>query len=194
MPYLKAPALLTHPRDAGGWIGAALVMLLLTGCTTGGSAAPLTSATSVSTALTGPELAYGASPKLDSSINYQGDVVLVGGGASAVESVSADGMIWTIKGTAAHVRDLRPGKILLATGLGAGRVLAVTVAGVDRKVVLGPVDIAYEPVFLWPPTLEPVAFVHESGNGTLGGQVCWCAFGSIAVSVFQLKVLRWGRT
>ena len=63
------------------------------------------------------------------------------GGASAVQSVSADGMVWTIKGNAGHIQDLIPGKIMLATGLGAGRILAVSTVGNNKQVVLGPVDI-----------------------------------------------------
>lgn len=152
MPYLKAPAS-NVPRPTTGskccWAAVVLTASLLAGCTTGGvptaavSAVPPRSAASAPAAATlaAAEVAYGASPKSDASIAYQRDVVLVGGGASAVESVSADGMIWTIKGTAAHVADLQPGKVMLASGLGAGRILAVTTVGGNRQVVLGPVDI-----------------------------------------------------
>jgi len=88
----------------------------------------------------GNELKYGASPEQNSSISYQPDVVFVGG-ADSIKSVSANGLIWTISGTAPNVDKLLPGKILFASSLGVGRVLAVSQHGADKQVVLGPVNI-----------------------------------------------------
>lgn len=87
------------------------------------------------------ELKFGASPHLDRSIVLQPDVVLIGGGADSVRSVSADGLVWTIKGSAAHANELQVGKIMFATGFGMGRVLAVSDSGGDKMVVIGPVAI-----------------------------------------------------
>jgi hypothetical protein len=93
--------------------------------------------------LTGAELNYGASAPADGagSVRYQPDVVVIGGGASSVKSVSSDGMIWTIDGSADHVDDLQPGKVLFATSLGAGRVLAIDDVDGDKRVALGPIAI-----------------------------------------------------
>ena len=119
-------------------LGCALlpIILVFSGCSEGGSAS-----TASSSGLADPDIAYGASPVPTPSVVYQNDVVLVGGGAGAVRSVSSDGMVWTIKGTADHIADLTPGKILMASGLGVGRILAIAQVGGDRQVVLGPVDI-----------------------------------------------------
>ena len=88
----------------------------------------------------GNELKYGASPEQNSKITYQPDVVFVGG-ANSVLSVSADGLIWTISGSAPNVNELRPGKIMFASSLGVGRVLKVSQQGANKEVVLGPVTI-----------------------------------------------------
>jgi hypothetical protein len=87
------------------------------------------------------ERAYGCGPAPGGSVTYQPDVVVISGGADAVRARSADGLTWTIKGDAQGADQLAPGKVMLATGLGAGRVLAVNVVGNDRAVTLGPVDI-----------------------------------------------------
>jgi len=89
---------------------------------------------------TGNELKYGASPEQTSSITYQPDVVFVGG-ADSIKSVSADGLVWTISGSAPNADKLQPGKILFASSLGVGRVLAVSQQGANKEVVLGPVTI-----------------------------------------------------
>ena len=88
--------------------------------------------------LTGNQLKYGASPRLDSALTYQSDVVVLGGGADSVESVSADGMVWIISSAAAHAAELQPGKIMVASGLGAGRILAVRNVGAGKQVLIGP--------------------------------------------------------
>ncbi len=86
------------------------------------------------------KLRYGASPEQSSKITYQPDVVFVGG-ANSILSVSADGLIWTISGSAPNVNELRPGKIMFASSLGVGRVLKVSQQGANKEVVLGPVSI-----------------------------------------------------
>ena len=50
--------------------------------------------------LHGAELRYGASARLDPGVVYQPDVVPIGGGANAVRSVSADGLVWSMDATA----------------------------------------------------------------------------------------------
>ncbi|HVB91850.1 MAG TPA: hypothetical protein VND70_07095 [Acidimicrobiales bacterium] len=97
-------------------------------------------ATTSASRLSGNDLKYGASPQQVAGITYQPDVVLVGGSGS-VTSVSANGLLWTISGSAPNVGALRPGKILFASSLGVGRILAVRKSGSDTQVVLGPVNI-----------------------------------------------------
>lgn len=106
--------------------------LVLAACSSGG--------TSSSGRASGNDLKYGASPQQVAGITYQPDVVLVGGSGS-VTSVSANGLLWTISGSAPNVGALRPGKILFASSLGVGRILAVRKAGTGTQVVLGPVNI-----------------------------------------------------
>jgi hypothetical protein len=62
-------------------------------------------------------------------------------GASAIRSLSADGLVWTIDPGATGAADLAPGKVLLLTSRAAGRVLAVEKANDGLRVVLGPVEI-----------------------------------------------------
>lgn len=91
--------------------------------------------------LSGDERRYGAGFAEHSAITYQPDVVILGGGPSSVRSVSSDGLVWTIDGGAKGADELRPGKVLLATNLAAGRVLAVDDVGGDKRVALGPVAL-----------------------------------------------------
>ena len=110
--------------------------------------------------LTGKEALYGASPTRNGPIVYQPDVVLVGGGANAVKSVSSDGLVWTIDGTAPHADEIQPGKVLFASSFGAGRVLGVDQVGPDKRVALGPValtDLIKDGSFA---TTTPVPLTH----------------------------------
>lgn len=91
--------------------------------------------------LTGAELHYGASARDNGAVRFQPDVVFVDGGANAVKHVSSDGMIWTIDGGAKGAGDIAQGKVLFATSLGAGRVLAVDDVDGDKRVALGPIAI-----------------------------------------------------
>jgi hypothetical protein len=99
---------------------------------------------------TGKERRYGDGITNYAGVTYQPNVVLIGGGASAVRGRSPEGLTWTIAGNAPGVSDLRVGKIMLATTFAAGRVLKVTRAGRNVKVVLGPAgltDIFRDAVF-----------------------------------------------
>jgi hypothetical protein len=87
------------------------------------------------------ELTYGRAPVADNGITYQPDVVLVGGGADMVRSVSGDSMTWTIDASAPHVDELEPGKVMFLTGRGVGRVLQLDRHDDVVVVSLGPVDL-----------------------------------------------------
>lgn len=87
------------------------------------------------------ELAYGRAPVADAGITYQPDVVLVGGGADMVRSVSGDSLTWTIDAAAPNIGDLQPGKIMFLTGRGVGRVLDLERRDDVVVVTLGPVDL-----------------------------------------------------
>jgi hypothetical protein len=91
--------------------------------------------------LTGNELRYGSSVKRDAGIVYQPGVVIIGGGADSVRSVSANGLVWTIDAHAPGAQDLAVGKVLAATSLGTGRVLNLTRQGDTDEVLLGPVSL-----------------------------------------------------
>jgi hypothetical protein len=108
--------------------------LLIAGC--GPQTAASTTCASDST-----PAAYGCGPATDGSVTYQPGVVLVRGGSAAVRSVSADGLTWTLRGDAPGAADLQPGRVMYVTGIGVGRVLAVSRAGSDRAVTVGPVDL-----------------------------------------------------
>jgi hypothetical protein len=83
---------------------------------------------------------YGASAQPGGGITYQPDVVFVGG-AGSIKAVSANGLQWTISGSAPNVGELKVGKILFASSLGVGRILAVKSSGSNKQLVLGPVNL-----------------------------------------------------
>lgn len=87
------------------------------------------------------ELNYGGAPTEGGGITYQPNVVLVGGGADMVRSVSGDSMTWTIDAGAPHIEDLEPGKVMFLTGRAVGRVLQLEQRDDDVVVTLGPVDL-----------------------------------------------------
>ncbi len=91
--------------------------------------------------LTAAEYRYGGSPHPNPKVTYQPDVIMTGGGAESVRSVSADGLTWTLDGHAAGVDRLTPGKIMFATGHGVGRVLAVKKVDGNVAVTIGPIQL-----------------------------------------------------
>lgn len=93
------------------------------------------------TDLSAAERQYGHSASRGPGVTYQPDVVIPPAGASAIRSLSADGLVWTIDPDAEGAADIVPGKVLLLTNRAAGRVLAVEKAGDGLRVVLGPVEI-----------------------------------------------------
>jgi hypothetical protein len=88
-----------------------------------------------------PELAYGHAATRDPAFTYQPDVIFVGGGAAIVRSVSADGLTWTIDGSAPGAADLKVGSVMLATSRLAGRVASISDDGGNRTVRMAPVTI-----------------------------------------------------
>lgn len=91
--------------------------------------------------LSAAEQQYGHSAWRGAGVTYQPDVVIPAAGASAIRSLSADGLIWTIDPGAAGAAEIVPGKVLLLTSRAAGRVLAVEKRSEGLRVVLGPVEI-----------------------------------------------------
>lgn len=89
----------------------------------------------------GSQRRFGGSVGDYAGVVYQPNVVVIGGGANAVRSESADGLTWTLAGNAPGVGDLRVGKIMLATTFASGRVLALSKAGPNVRVTLGPATL-----------------------------------------------------
>jgi hypothetical protein len=91
--------------------------------------------------MTAAELKYGIAPVPDPSVEYQPDVVIVGGGADAVRALSTTGMTWTIDARAPNAGDVAEGKIIFLTNRAVGRVLDVKKDGNNLSVTVGPVLI-----------------------------------------------------
>ena len=91
--------------------------------------------------MTVAEQKYGIAPVLDPSVTYQPNVVVVGGGADAVRSLSSTGLTWAIDAHAAHADELAAGKVIFLTNRAVGRVLDVRNDGGTLAVTLGPVAI-----------------------------------------------------
>ncbi|MCU1383198.1 MAG: hypothetical protein JWL71_1895 [Acidobacteria bacterium] len=87
------------------------------------------------------EQKYGVAPIPDKSVTYQPDVIVVGGGADAVRSLSSSGITWTIDAHAPRAAELAEGKIIFLTNLAVGRVLDVRKDGDNLAVTLGPVTL-----------------------------------------------------
>jgi hypothetical protein len=90
---------------------------------------------------TDPTAAYGYGPQPDPSVTYQPDVVMVGGGPSAIRGVDSNGLTWTVDAHAAGVDQLAPGKIMFASSEAVGRVLKVEPKGETTDVTIGPVGV-----------------------------------------------------
>lgn len=121
---------------------AALLLILLagTGCS-GHDSEPGSAPPRPGTSSAAAELAYGRAPVIDGDITYRPDVVVVGGGADMVRSVSGDSFTWYIDSRAPHLGDLEPGKVMFLTSRAVGRVLAIEDQGDVVAVTLGPVDL-----------------------------------------------------
>jgi len=89
----------------------------------------------------GSQRRFGGSVTTYKGVTYQPNVVVIGGGASAVRGESPDGLTWTLAGGAPGIADLKVGKIMLATTFASGRVLALQQDGPNVKVTLGPVSL-----------------------------------------------------
>lgn len=120
-------------------VTAALVLLVACTAKTGGGNQAGGPVRPVS--LHGAEARYGAAVVPSSHIKFQPGVVVVGGGAKSVRSVTNDGLVWTIDGHAKHADEIAPGKVIAITSFGAGRVLAVEDDGPNKKVGIGPIAI-----------------------------------------------------
>ncbi|HVK23815.1 MAG TPA: hypothetical protein VM677_20875 [Actinokineospora sp.] len=84
---------------------------------------------------------YGYGPKDDPAVEYQPDVVRVGGGPAAIRSSSADGLIWTLDPAAAGVDQLTVGKIAFVTSRAVGRIARRSETDAGIKVTLAPVQL-----------------------------------------------------
>ncbi len=115
----------------------AVLLTVLSGACSGSSKSNAT-VHSPDKRLSDAEYQFGASVKRVKGVTFQPDVVIPGGGANSVRSVSADGMTWTLDPHASGVGDLKPGKLLMVTNRGCGRVLKVEKTSQGVAVTIGP--------------------------------------------------------
>lgn len=122
-------------RHLAGPVIALLCAALLAGCIGSGGTAP-------SDPRSGGGLKYGLAPVPDKGTSFQKDVVLVQGGASAVRSVTSDGLTWTLSPSAQGLGDLALGRVMFLTDRAVGRVVAIANVSAGVQVTLAPVDVA----------------------------------------------------
>ena len=91
--------------------------------------------------LTAAQRRYGIAPVPDSSVTYQPDVILVGGGPEAIRSMDPNGFIWTIDANAPRAPELLPGKVFFMTSRAVGRIIDVRRDGGNLVIVAGPVTL-----------------------------------------------------
>ena len=105
----RRPALISNAGDGPrtmarhrAIVAAGLVVSLTAACTHNGVSHPrsVPIRSSAVKQLSGQELRYGAGAVPTAGIVYQPDVVVIGGGASAVRAVSGSGLTWTIDSNA----------------------------------------------------------------------------------------------
>jgi len=84
---------------------------------------------------------WGTAPVPTGAVSLQPDVVIVGGGGTAIRNGTEDGLTYYLDPAAPHAADLATGKVMFVTGRVLGRVLDVRRAGADLAVTIGPVDI-----------------------------------------------------
>jgi hypothetical protein len=165
------------------------------------AAGPMTSSDPAK--LSEAEIRYGASPKPDSRVTYQPNVIVMEHGAEAIRSQSADGFTWSIDANAPGAADIQPDKILFATGRVVGRVLKVERKGGNFDVTLGPAELtdifeeahisshgALDPatmiVYVAPATY-PGTFMDRDAPEPDAGQVAAAADADSAVRVFTVS-------
>lgn len=124
-----------------GIVGVLLLALVGAACTgpsggSGGSNRPIPHGK-----LTAAERTYGLAPHKDSSITYQPDVVIVGGGASSVVSQSNSGVSVVLKAGAPGLSDVKPAKVVFVTGRIVGRVIGTKKTSAGVEVFMTPVQL-----------------------------------------------------
>jgi hypothetical protein len=87
------------------------------------------------------ELQFGRPPRLDPSVTYQPNVLVMERGDTAIRSMDSNGMVWHFDANAPQVDQITQGKVIFATERCVGRVGAVKRDGDDVAVVLEPVQI-----------------------------------------------------
>jgi hypothetical protein len=91
--------------------------------------------------LTPTELRFGRPPRIDPSVTYQPDVVVMEHGDTALRSMESNGIVWHFDAGAPQVDQIQEGKIVFATERCVGRVASVRRDGNDVAVILEPVQI-----------------------------------------------------
>lgn len=137
-----------------------LAATVVVACTGGSSdgASPSADTATASVIDAGAEATYGAAPNPGDGVRLADDVVIVGGGADSVRSVSADGIVWTIDADAPDADRLTVGSVMFLTGSGLGRVAKLEPQGDALAVTLMPVDLTEvieEGSFAWEQGLDP---------------------------------------
>jgi hypothetical protein len=128
-----------------GWVGARFAVVfvcltvLLASC--GDSGGGQTGASIPSGPPDQATSTYGYGASRNAPVTYQPDVVVVEGGPGVIRSVSGNGLIWTIDGSASGASDLQVGKIMFATSRAVGRVVEIHDDGGNRVVTLAPVQL-----------------------------------------------------
>lgn len=84
---------------------------------------------------------YGYGATDDPAVEYQPDVVRVGGGPEAIRSASADGLVWTLDPAAPGVDELTVGKVAFVTSRAVGRVARRSETAEGVEVALAPVQM-----------------------------------------------------
>ncbi len=147
-----------HGRKLQACCSLALAAALIAGCASRSADVrdPAPASLAAPASVEEAEIRYGVAPTRNSQVVYQPDVIIPGGGAQAVRSVSSNGLTWSIDANVPGASDLVPGKIMFLTGRAVGRVLKIDRTGGELAVMLGPVQLT-----------DVIRQAHLSGTQTI---------------------------
>jgi len=91
--------------------------------------------------LTPSQIQFGIAPKRTSDIEYADNVIVMEEGDKAIRAMATNGLSWTFDANAPHVSEFQEGKIVFATGLAVGKIVALKREGDQVTTVLAPVQL-----------------------------------------------------
>jgi hypothetical protein len=91
--------------------------------------------------MTPSQIQFGIAPKRTKEVEYADGVIIMEEGDKAIRSMDGNGLSWTFDANAPHVNEFQEGKVVFATGLAVGKVVALKREASSVTVTLAPVQL-----------------------------------------------------